>query len=244
MNRILILGGGVGGTLTANLLIRKLRRQVKAGEVTHHGRRPDRPAHLPAGVHVHRAWAASGPSNLQRPERGLLDPRVAPRGRRGREGRRAQPDRRTSPTASASPTTSSSLRRDLGSCPRRSSTSTPRPITSTPPRPRSSSARRSMRSRGGRIVIGIAGHALQVPAGAARGRIPHRGGAPPARPAREERAPLLLADRAGVHHRERVRDGDPDPRAEGHRAAHVLQRRDDRRRPQGRPEPRGRGAPV
>ena len=34
MNRILILGGGVGGTLTANLLVKKLRRQLKAGEVT------------------------------------------------------------------------------------------------------------------------------------------------------------------------------------------------------------------
>ena len=31
MKRILILGGGVGGTLTANLLIKKLRRRVNAG---------------------------------------------------------------------------------------------------------------------------------------------------------------------------------------------------------------------
>ena len=34
MKRILILGGGVGGTLTANLLVKKLRRRVEAGEVT------------------------------------------------------------------------------------------------------------------------------------------------------------------------------------------------------------------
>ena len=34
MKRILILGGGVGGTLTANLLVKKLGRQLKAGEVT------------------------------------------------------------------------------------------------------------------------------------------------------------------------------------------------------------------
>ena len=33
MKRILILGGGVGGTLTANLLVKKLRRQLKAGTV-------------------------------------------------------------------------------------------------------------------------------------------------------------------------------------------------------------------
>ena len=32
--RILVLGGGVGGTLTANLLARKLRRRVDAGEVS------------------------------------------------------------------------------------------------------------------------------------------------------------------------------------------------------------------
>ena len=62
--------------------------------------------------------------------------------------------------------------------------------------------------------------------------------------ARQDRAPLLLADRARVHDRERVRDGHADPRAEGHRAPHVLQRRDDRSRAQGRPEPRGRGAAL
>ena len=35
---------------------------------------------------------------------------------------------------------------------------------------------------------------------------------------------LLLSDRAGVHHRVRLRHGDADPRGEGYRAAHVLQR--------------------
>ena len=54
MKRILILGGGVGGTLTANLLIKKLRRQVKAGEVTitvvdQTGQHTYQP-----GLHVHR----------------------------------------------------------------------------------------------------------------------------------------------------------------------------------------------
>ena len=33
MKRILILGGGVGGTLTANLLVKKLRRQLKRNAV-------------------------------------------------------------------------------------------------------------------------------------------------------------------------------------------------------------------
>ncbi len=31
MDRIVVLGGGVGGTLTANLLARKLHRELKAG---------------------------------------------------------------------------------------------------------------------------------------------------------------------------------------------------------------------
>ena len=31
MQRILILGGGVGGTLTANLLARKLKHRIDAG---------------------------------------------------------------------------------------------------------------------------------------------------------------------------------------------------------------------
>ena len=33
MERILILGGGVGGTLTANLLVKKLERRIDRGEV-------------------------------------------------------------------------------------------------------------------------------------------------------------------------------------------------------------------
>ena len=33
MQRILILGGGVGGTLTANLLVKKLRDRIDRGEV-------------------------------------------------------------------------------------------------------------------------------------------------------------------------------------------------------------------
>ena len=32
MKRVLILGGGVGGTLTANLLVRKLKKEIDRGE--------------------------------------------------------------------------------------------------------------------------------------------------------------------------------------------------------------------
>jgi sulfide:quinone oxidoreductase len=76
MQRILILGGGVGGTLTANLLVRKLRRQVKAGEVTitvidQTGQHTYQPGFMYIAMGGERA------DRLQRPERGLLDSRVA-----------------------------------------------------------------------------------------------------------------------------------------------------------------------
>jgi sulfide:quinone oxidoreductase len=76
MQRILILGGGVGGTLTANLLARKLRRQVKAGEVTvtvvdQTGQHTYQPGFMYIAMGGERA------DRLQRPERGLLDSRVA-----------------------------------------------------------------------------------------------------------------------------------------------------------------------
>jgi sulfide:quinone oxidoreductase len=75
MKRILILGGGVGGTLTANLLIKRLRRQVKAGEVTitvidQTGQHTYQPGFMYIAMGGERA------DRLQRPERGLLDKRV------------------------------------------------------------------------------------------------------------------------------------------------------------------------
>ena len=75
MQRILILGGGVGGTLTANLLVKKLRRQLKAGEVTitvvdQTGQHTYQPGFMYIAMGGERA------DRLQRPERGLLDSRV------------------------------------------------------------------------------------------------------------------------------------------------------------------------
>ena len=75
MQRILILGGGVGGTLTANLLVKKLRRQLKAGEVTitvvdATGQHIYQPGFMYIALGGERA------ANLQRPERSLLDWRV------------------------------------------------------------------------------------------------------------------------------------------------------------------------
>ena len=75
MRRILILGGGVGGTLTANLLVKKLRRHVKAGEVTitvvdQTGQHTYQPGFMYIAMGGERA------ARLERPERGLLDPRI------------------------------------------------------------------------------------------------------------------------------------------------------------------------
>ncbi|HET9083600.1 MAG TPA: FAD/NAD(P)-binding oxidoreductase [Candidatus Limnocylindrales bacterium] len=75
MERILILGGGVGGTLTANLLVKRLRRRVKTGDVTI-------TVVDQTGDHVYQpgfmyiAMGGERAAKLHRPERGLLDPRV------------------------------------------------------------------------------------------------------------------------------------------------------------------------
>lgn len=75
MQRILIIGGGVGGTLTANLLVKKLRRRIDRGEVsvalvdqtgTH--------TYQPGFMYI--AMGGERVERLQRPERSLLDPRV------------------------------------------------------------------------------------------------------------------------------------------------------------------------
>jgi sulfide:quinone oxidoreductase len=76
MKRILILGGGVGGTLTANLLVKKLRKRLKSGDVTitvvdQTGQHVYQPGFMYIAMGGERA------ANLVRPERGLLDARVA-----------------------------------------------------------------------------------------------------------------------------------------------------------------------
>jgi sulfide:quinone oxidoreductase len=75
MKRILILGGGVGGTLTANLVSRKLKREIARGEV-------DVTVIDATGSHVYQpgfmyiAMGGERAANLARPERSLLDHRV------------------------------------------------------------------------------------------------------------------------------------------------------------------------
>jgi sulfide:quinone oxidoreductase len=75
MQRIVILGGGVGGTLTANLLAKRLRREIDAGAaeivvVDSTGEHVYQPGFMYIAMGGERA------ANLQRPERSLLDRRV------------------------------------------------------------------------------------------------------------------------------------------------------------------------
>ena len=75
MQRIVILGGGVGGTLTANLLVKKLRARLDRGEV-------EIVVVDATGQHVYQpgfmyiAMGGERAANLSRPERSLLDKRV------------------------------------------------------------------------------------------------------------------------------------------------------------------------
>ena len=76
MQRIVILGGGVGGTLTANLLVRKLRKPIDDGDV-------EVMVIDSTGNHVYQpgfmyiAMGGERAANLTRPERSLLDKRVS-----------------------------------------------------------------------------------------------------------------------------------------------------------------------
>ncbi len=75
MQRVVILGGGVGGTLVANLLVRKLRDQIDRHEasvtlVDEKGEHVYQPGFMYIAMGGERA------KNLTRPERSLLDDRV------------------------------------------------------------------------------------------------------------------------------------------------------------------------
>ena len=76
MQRIVILGGGVGGTLTANLLVKRLRARIDRGDV-------EITVVDPTGQHVYQpgfmyiAMGGERAANLERPERSLLDKRVS-----------------------------------------------------------------------------------------------------------------------------------------------------------------------
>jgi sulfide:quinone oxidoreductase len=75
MQRVVVLGGGVGGTLAANLIARKLKRQIAAGDakvtvVDATGAHAYQPGYMYIAMGGERA------ANLVRPERSLLDGNV------------------------------------------------------------------------------------------------------------------------------------------------------------------------
>ena len=185
MQRIVILGGGVGGTLTANLLASKLSQPDRPGRGEGHRRRRHRPARLPARLHVHRDGRRAG---REAPAAGAVAPRPARRPRR-RQGR---PDRRGTPAAvelaSGEQVHYDQLVLATGS------RIVPETIehfeqeahhfyTAEAAREAAPGARRVHRRQDRHRHRR---HALQVPAGAARGRLPHRGRAARARPARQD----------------------------------------------------------
>jgi sulfide:quinone oxidoreductase len=75
MQRILVLGGGVGGTLTANLLARKLRAPIRRGDVTVTVV-DETGAHTYQPGFMYLAMGGERAEHLARPERSLLDARV------------------------------------------------------------------------------------------------------------------------------------------------------------------------
>ncbi len=75
MQRVVILGGGVGGTLVANLLVRKLRREIDRREATV-TLIDDTGEHVYQPGFMYIAMGGERAENLSRPERNLLDTRV------------------------------------------------------------------------------------------------------------------------------------------------------------------------
>jgi sulfide:quinone oxidoreductase len=75
MKRIVILGGGVGGTLTANLLARRLRPRIDRGAVEVTVVDPNA-AHVYQPGFMYIAMGGEREEKLKKPERSLLDKRV------------------------------------------------------------------------------------------------------------------------------------------------------------------------
>lgn len=75
MQRIVIVGGGVGGTLAANLIARKLRRGIRHGEVSVTVV-DERGEHVYQPGFMYIAMGGERPENLARPEWTLLDREV------------------------------------------------------------------------------------------------------------------------------------------------------------------------
>ena len=161
MRRIVILGGGVGGTLTANLLVRKLRARIDLGEV-------EVVVVDATGQHVYQpgfmyiAMGGQKAAGLARPERSLLDKRVnlvvGEVERRRRRRGDGPPDRRPDADVHAA-----RPRDRLADRAREHRALRHRGPSLLHRRCRGIAARGARRVQEGRIVIGIAGMPYKCP---------------------------------------------------------------------------------
>ena len=106
MQRVVILGGGVGGTLTANLVARKLKQRIAKGEakvtvVDATGQHAYQPGYM------YIAMGNERPEKLVRPETNAPRRQRRPRRGRDRADRRRGARRSSSRRAASSSTTSS-----------------------------------------------------------------------------------------------------------------------------------------
>ena len=76
MERIVVLGGGVGGTLAANLIARRLKGEIRRGEASVTVV-DDKGEHVYQPGYMYIAMGNERPERLKRPERSLLDREVS-----------------------------------------------------------------------------------------------------------------------------------------------------------------------
>lgn len=75
MDEIVIIGGGVGGTVTANLLAEELATEITTGQVRVR-LITDKPEHIYKPAFLYLAFGRTAPAAHRRPQRELLHPRV------------------------------------------------------------------------------------------------------------------------------------------------------------------------
>ena len=242
MQQVLVLGGGVGGTLVANLVSRKIKKQIDAGEarvtvVDETGEHVYQPGFM------YIAMGDQDPASLRKPERRLLDDRVEMV-----VGTITHIDEAAAQVvlADGSRLAYDELIIATGS---RILPGSIEHFEAEAHHFYSVAAAQRLRKAldafsGGKVVVGIASMPYKCPPAPLEvtflieAELRERG------LRAGQRDPLLLAHRPRLHHRVGQRDGRRRARQEGHRAAHLLQRRGHRSGAQGRPQPRGRGAAV
>ena len=211
MHNVVVLGGGVGGTLTANLVARKLKKRISNGEarvtvVDATGAHAYQPGYMYIAMGQERA------EKLVRPEKSLLDHNVE---LVVDEATRIDAAAQTVTLGSGTELPYDQLVIATGS----------RIVPGGDARLRHRGAPLLQCRGGGAAPQGARRvhrredrdrhrrHPVQVSASPARGRVPGRVRAARARPARQDGDDIPVADQPGVHHRERLRHGDADLRA-------------------------------